>query len=185
MKTTPLPIMTQTARTCICIRHAGKLRKLAWINEDSQGVYVGTYGAHAGMHFSYHIDGTTHFKGPAGQLLTESTSMRPIASIDKMEQLGVLAVPLHHEEAVEKNTHVFEGDSNAFSVFIGGEEVESSVLNVTEYIVHRSAEAEFARKMYEGYSRADVKLVGFAILPLTNFPSHKVALLISALSPAA
>jgi hypothetical protein len=49
-------------RAFICTNLGKKLYKIVWINEDSAGVYVGLYGKEGGTHFSYHVDGTKHFK---------------------------------------------------------------------------------------------------------------------------
>ena len=181
MKSSPKKQQTK-ARVCLCLKLKGRLLKFAWVNEDAIGVYVGVYGTNAGMHFSYHVDGKTHFKGPKKQLLFPPTDKRPIEAISETEQLTIMAVPLQYEEAIGKTADAFGGDGNGIVVFISvAEEIESATLNVSEYIIHRSAEATFADRLIKAFSGLPTsKLVGFVTVPLVNFPAHKVALVVSA-----
>ena len=52
----------QEERVVICIRHAGQTWKLAWFNENAEGVYSGVFGRATDTHSTYHVDGTNTSK---------------------------------------------------------------------------------------------------------------------------
>ena len=84
----------------------------------------------------------------AVQLIAEESS------ISDMQQLTVMAVPLQYESTINRSTHRFTGDKEIVVIFIhGNEKFESSVLNLSEFIINRSTEATFADRILHSRAR--------------------------------
>src|SRR5262245_23022047 len=84
----------KTMRSYVCINHAGKVYKVVWFNEDRKGVYVGWYGTIKRDHFSYHTDGTKHFKHQALSIPQNQHKGTPINDIEDFQHVLFQLIPL-------------------------------------------------------------------------------------------
>jgi hypothetical protein len=79
-------------RIALCVRYQQQVFRLVWINESTNGIYVGVLGAHHDSHVSYHQDGTRHVK--LGSEYHNRFSDTPITSHKDVKQLDHFSLPL-------------------------------------------------------------------------------------------
>ena len=166
-------------RSYVCVSYREKYYKLVWVNEDSKGVYLGMYGFVQGTHFSYHRDGTKHFRvynSPVPQLQHKGT---PIEDIELFQQITFQVIPLHETNiTITGFEYQKEDQSSSTSVFLDEEIFREKTLAIDSYLINRTKEPDFVKFLYSYPMREKYKIVACNIHELTNFPKHKIALVI-------
>jgi hypothetical protein len=165
-------------RVCICVGHESKFYKLVWVNEDSKGVYIGMYGEASGTHFSYHANGKRHWRTNDHSFSQELPDFTPIEKIvdfiqSIQSQTGVISTDalLHMGTEYEK-----EDPESSVAIFLNSDILGDNLM-VQSYLFHRDREPDFAKFLQTEYYK-DFRILACNIFALTNFPKHKVALVI-------
>lgn len=166
-------------RTCICVNYEGRAYKLVWINEDSKGIYLGWYGAVAGMHVSYHSDGSKHFRQPDSSIPHPPHDGTAIADIDRFVQVGFQAIPLYQDMLSIAGFEYRQEDKKSSNVIIlPHSQFAGGTLALDAYILHREKEAEFVDFAFSRQSGLPYDFVALHLFSLFYFPNHKVGLVI-------
>ena len=189
----------QEERVVICIRHAGQTWKLAWFNEDAEGVYAGVFGraTDTDAHWAYHVNGTTYLNS-AGKALPpdKASKATPIDKIVGLQQIlgattvAINSLPLVSDvfKALPKAAHVFLSDPSDFS--------EYTHLSVNRFLIDHSSEAASIDKLLAVPHDATMEdasknvvivpfklaIIGLVTIPLRHHPKHKLAVRIMALT---
>lgn len=163
-------------RCYVCISHDGIPYKLVWFNEDSKGVYVGLYGAVAGLHLSYHADGAKHFRQPGSPVPIQQHAGTRIEDIQAFEQVCFQAHPLSPSTLyIAGHIYTREDRASPVAVFLDGELFTGEVLGVDVYILRRTSELDFVGHLYSHYHSAPYRIVACNVFALEHFPAHKLA----------
>jgi hypothetical protein len=143
----PPDVEESRLRIVICIRRAGKAWKLAWFREDKQGIYGGYFGNGKDWHFSYHADGTMHFKENKGDLILNDAQTTEIAAVKEMKVLSSSGFPIH---SMGRITDAFKGNARAIHVFLveQGDFSSYTHLGITYTLIHTSFEDQFIRNLW-------------------------------------
>jgi hypothetical protein len=166
-------------RSYICISHEGTPFKLVWVNEDSKGVYLGLYGSVQGTHFSYHADGTKHFKLPDSPTPQQQHKGIPISSIDPFQQIIFQAIPLLPSTMYIAG-HVYQKEDQASStaVFLDGSIFTDKTLAIDAHLINRTKEQDFIKFVYSRPDKDIYKVIACNVFTLTNFLTHKIGIII-------
>jgi hypothetical protein len=166
-------------RSYICISHEGTPFKLVWVNEDSKGVYLGLYGAVQGTHFSYHIDGTKHFKFPDSPNPQQQHQGTPISSIQSFQQIAFQAFQLIPSTMyIAGHIYQKEDQASSIAVFLDGSLFADKTLAIDAYLINRAKELDFIKFLYSRSTEDIYKIIACNVFALTNFSTHKIGLVI-------
>jgi hypothetical protein len=103
-----------TMRIALCVRYHQQVFRLVWINESTNGIYVGVLGAKQDNHVSYHQDGTRHVK--LGSEYRNRFSETPITSHKDVKQLYHFSLPITKDLFNSKTTYT--GDEKTESLVL-------------------------------------------------------------------
>jgi hypothetical protein len=146
------------------------------MNEDRAGIYIGYYGEVAGSHFSYHKDGTKHFRLPGMKEPVQQHQGIPIQDVDSFVQVGYQAIPLYPRMMeIVAETYAKEDMRSTQALFVDGALFTANQVDLDTYLLHRDKEPEFVDFIF---SRQAHQLHLCVINPLEHFPVHKVAIVI-------
>lgn len=164
----------------ICVRFDGKPYKIAWVNEDHIGVYLGSYGKIAGSHVSYHLDGTCHKKIPTSKAPIQAFKSVPIADIMSLRHIVTQAIPLSRE-IIEISGFAYDKEDQLSSSAIFLDELNSvdKQLSIYLYILHKTQEPVFIDTVFNINAQFKQKILVCHVSPLDNFPHHKVGLVLA------
>ena len=166
-------------RSYICIIHKGTPFKLVWVNEDSKGVYLGIYGAVEGTHFSYHADGTMHFKYTELSIPKQRHQGTPIRSINTFQQIVFQAFPLIPSTMyIAGHVYQKEDQRTSVAVFLDGFIFADNTLAIDTYLINRAKEPDFIKFVYSRPTQDKYKIIACNVFSLTNFSTHKIGLVI-------
>lgn len=169
-------------KASVCFRHDGVVRRLIFVNESKDGVYVGHLMCGANFHASYHTDGRRHFKDK-GKLLGEPWSDRPIDEVKGITQVLHQSISLALPELSVQPP--YEGDNGTETVVMLHDhllEGEQRRFSLDVWLFDRASEPSYYEAVCGMRSDHLVKLADF-VVSLEHFPNHKVALSFSARRP--
>jgi hypothetical protein len=162
-------------RIALCVRYQQQLFRLVWINESTNGIYVGMLGAQHDSHVSYHQDGTRHVK--LGSEYHNRFSDTPIRSHKDVKQLDHFSLPLT-KNWFNSNT-AYTGDEKTESLVLLDERLlyDKDTLALDVWLLDRASEL----KMLDTVARVIAvdpcfQIVAELVSALDNFPQHKIAL---------
>jgi hypothetical protein len=170
-------------RGCFCVHLQGKAYKLAWFNEDSEGVYVSIGGYKHGAHYSYHSDGQMHTRGLPGAQL-------PDVVLPRIEDVKVHPMVAQYmtlgDDLISGLGMEFERENeSAVTIFLGPEifPIQTEFI-LDAYLLARSAECDLVHLMYNPPSHwRDQQLLALNTFDLRNFPNHKLGIAIRSRAP--
>ena len=173
--------MTKT-RVSLCLKAGTEILRLAWFNEDANGIYLGEYGETGDAHLSYHKNGRCHYRR-RDKFCYLPSQTTPIEDIRDAKQLCGLGIPLR-SRSVQTIVKEFEGDKDAFNVFIFAlaEYREFDHLNVSSFIIPKESEAGWIMMrlpVFSWPSMADTRPLGMVVFPLAYFRNHKLVIIVS------
>jgi hypothetical protein len=131
------------------------------------------------MHFSYHTDGTKHFKLPDSPTPQQQHKGIPISSIDPFQQIVFQAFPLLPSTMyIAGHVYQKEDQESSTAVFLDGSIFTGMTLAIDAHLINRKKELDFIKFVYSRPYENRYKIIACNIFALTNFPTHKIGLVI-------
>lgn len=162
-------------RTALCFRRDSSIYRLVWLNENSNGIYLGFLGGQQEFHISYHQDGTRHDK-----LDTEyhnRFSDVPISSHVGVKQICHSSLSMTREWFSAATAYA--GDEKTETLILLDERLfhERDTLALDVWLLDRASEP-LLFSMIGRTIASDKKfhVIGEVIMALDAFPNHKLAL---------
>jgi len=169
-------------RISIALSMGYSVYRVAWLNEDAKGVYVGMYGAVSGSHFSYHRDGTCHFKLHDNRR-TQTTFQHaklPIQDIRQHIQVLNQCIRLNDSDMFIIGHSYATTEKDEAEIFIDGSTAISGSISLDVSLFRRENTADYVRFVYGPNDLANSqKLIAMLIRHLQYFPEHRVGLVLS------
>lgn len=154
--------------------------RVAWLNEDAKGVYVGMYGAMRGSHFSYHLDGTCHAKLHGKRKAILQHSRQPIRDIRRHVQVINESIPINDSNMFVIGQSYATTEKDEAEIFINGSTAMPGSVSLDVNLFHRENTADYVRLVYGPNDLANSqKLIAVLIRHLQNFLEYRVGLVLS------
>ena len=165
-------------RFYICVNHEDRIYKFVWVNEDSQGVYLGMYGSFQGTHFSYHADGTKHFKLYTPSVPSQGFKGTPINQIETRQQMLFEVLDLSSWTPTDMGSEYEKEDrASSAAIFLDRAIFSDRTLAIDAYIFNRAQEQEYVNFVYSAAYNGKYKVLMCSIFALGHFLQHKVGVL--------
>lgn len=162
-------------RISLCFRRDDQIYRLVWLNESTNGIYLGVLGGREEFHVSYHQDGTRHAK--LDSEYHNRFSDVPIASHTGVRQLDHLSLAMTKEWFSAAT--VYDGDEKTETLVLLDEGLfrKRDTLALDVWLLDRASEPELF-SMVGRILAADktFQVIAEAVVALDHFPSHKIAL---------
>ena len=161
----------------ICVEFGGKHYKVAWINEDHNGVYVGIYGKHRGLHASYHKDGVRHITQSGSKKRIPDINGPPIKDLQTNHEILAIEFPFT-DNVFESNASIYvPSNKTDLNVVIGRQVLDpDKILVIGAQIVNARIEKQLLKTIFP--TSKSTTLISYYLWRLEFFPAHKVGVII-------
>jgi hypothetical protein len=167
-------------RISVALSMGCTIYRVAWLNEDTKGVYVGMYGSMRGSHFSYHRDGTCHFKRHDKRQTILQHVKQPIQDIRRHIQVLNQSIPLNDSNMFIVGQSYTTTAKDEAEIFVDGSTAITGSISLDVSLFHRENTADYVRLVYGPNDLANSrKLIAMLIRHLQNFPEHRVGIVLS------